>query len=724
MGFLRAVAGIRHKPRDFLKALLILGIGVPVLAGGAALAAFVYLPLPSTVPSVLPGAVAQTSHVYAADGSLLATFHAEHNRELIASGDIPRHLKLAAVAAEDARFFKHEGVDLKAIGRAALADLRARAVVQGGSTITQQYVKNAYLTSRQKTLFRKVREALVASQLERTYSKDKILTNYLNTVYLGKGAYGVQAAAMTYFGKPAKELNVSESAMIAGLIPSPVKFSPLAAPALAEIRRQFVIRRMEKIGYLDSPAAQAALAAKPVLIPPKEQVFRHPWFVDSVLRDLLADPRYGEAKIFSGGLQIHTTLDPRMQQAAEAVLSDTLSDPDDPHAAIASIDPRTGYVKAIVGGRDYGHDKEKFNLALQARRSPGSSFKTMVLVAALENGMSPSSRFRAPGVLRIKGWGNDCECVRNFSNSGYGSATLESATVNSINTVYAQVAQRVGVGKIVETARRMGVSERSLKKDERNLAIAIGGFTEGVTPFEMASAYATLANGGVYHKPKFVTKVIDSQGEVLEEGPSPPVQAVDPKVAFTANRVLSKVVTSGTAQRADIDRPAAGKTGTSQSFNNAWFVGYTPDLSTAVWMGFPKATIPLSFVNGVRNVTGGTIPAQIWAAYMRMALEGIFPSDFTAPGSPTPAATGLGLPPRMGETPTPKPSPPPAPVEDPMSRLIQEHTGATPSPTPQGSSGGGLLGGLFGGRRQSPSPSPYPTPTEEPPVQTTPTPEP
>jgi len=710
MGLLKDLGQIRHRPRDFATALLILGVA-PVGAAAAAVAVFYYLPLPATVPTRTEGAQAQTSRVYGADGAVIATFHSEHNRESITSKEIPLWMKQAVIASEDERFYQHSGVDLRAIGRAIWADARARSTVQGGSTITQQYVKNAYLDSPKRTVFRKVREALVAGQLERTFSKQKILVDYLNTVYLGKGAYGVQAAAKTYFNKPAKDLTISEAATLAGIIPSPVRFSPYNDPGAAEIRREYVIGRMQKLKFIDAATAQSAVVQKPVLAPPKQETFRYPWFVDSVLRQLLGDPRYGEAKVFSGGLKIYTTIDPKMQDAAEKTLRDTLPLPADPYAALVSIEPKTGYVKAIVGGRDYG-EQEKFNLALQAHRSPGSSFKTFVLVTALEDGIAPSLSFRAPGVLPIKGWGNACQCVHNFGSKGYGSLSITDATIRSVNTVYAQLAQKVGVARIIDVAKRMGISSESLRKDEHNLAISIGGFTRGVTPFEMASGYATLAAGGIYHKPTFISKVVDGRGTVLQDGPSEGVKAIDPNVAYAATKILSEVVKSGTAQRAEIDRPSAGKTGTSQSYNNAWFVGYTPDLSTAIWMGYPKATIPMLLVHGVANVTGGTIPAQMWAAYMRLALAGVPPADFEVPGQ-SQAADGFGLPAKMGESPSPRPSPSAIPDEGGPTQPSDQ---VLVTPTPTGDSGG-LLGGLLGGdyvppaSQSSPAPSPSPTPT-------------
>lgn len=647
-----------------------------MVVGGTAAATFLFFPLPAVVPDPIPGATAQTSYVYAADGSLIATFHAEFNRQLIEFEDMPKHLRDATIALEDARFYQHSGTDPKGILRALFADIRAGSAVQGGSTITQQYVKNAYIEKPKRTIFRKVREVLIASQIEKTHSKDKILKDYLNTVYLGKGAYGVEAAAKTYFGKAARDLTLSESALIVGLIAAPVRYSPFENPDGAEARRTLVIDRMERLGMIDKPTADAARAEKPALSELREEVFRFPWFVDALRTTLIR--KYGEQKIFAGGLRIHSTIDPKMQEAAEKVLADTLDRPDDPHAALASVDPKTGYVRALVGGRSYAD--EKFNIAFEGRRQPGSAFKTFVLVAALSDKIKASSTFSGPSVLRIKGWGNECQCVRNYGNAGYGRLTLESATIRSVNTVYVQVAQRVGVEKIIDTALAMGITERSLEPDRENLAIAIGGHTYGVTSLEMASSYATLAAGGVYRAPKFVSKIIDGDGKVLESGPSEGVQAIDPSIAYTATNILKKVVQSGTAQRADIGRPAAGKTGTAQDYENAWFVGYTPELSTAIWMGYRSENAPMRNVHGVRNVTGGTLPARMWAAFMKLALEDIAASDFSEPGR-TQNDDRFRLPYRSPPSPSPSP-PPPEPSPTPEPSPSPKETGPPQPPLP------------------------------------------
>lgn len=671
---------IRHTPRDAVKALFMLGVGGPFFVGGAALAAFFMFPLPTVIPEPRAGAIAQTTQVFAADGSLIATFHAEHNRQNISLKDMPAHLWKGAVAAEDSRFFRHRGLDLRAITRALIADVRARSAVQGGSTITQQYVKNAYIDRPQRTILRKVREALYAAQVERTLSKNKILENYLNTVYLGKGAYGVEAGAKTYFGKSALQLTVSESALLIGLIPGPVRYSPYENAEGAEQRRLFVIDRMQKLGYIDAPTADKARNEKPALAKPGEEVFRFPWFVDAVRRYLIAE--YKESAVFTGGLVVRTTVDPALQEKAEEIIAKTLNRPEDPYASLVAIDPRTGYVKAIVGGRDYA--TEKYNIAIQGRRQPGSAFKPFVLVGALENGISPKATFKGPSRLCPKGWSSKDGCLSNYGGSGFGTLTLENATAKSVNTVFAQVILKVGPDKVVDTAKRMGIPGPDWMPGKTEIepvpALTLG--TEEVTTLEMASAMGTLAARGAYREPKLVSEVRDASGKILERGPAEPQEALDQRVADNANKVLEKVITGGTGTRAKLGRPAAGKTGTADDYRNAWFVGHTPDLAAAVWIGHRDKNRPLHNVHGVGSVTGGTIPAQIWAAFMKFALEKIAPSDFPAPGAlednrfrlpyrppptPTPSETGASPEPELEPEPQPSPtlSPEPTPIPSP-----------------------------------------------------------
>ncbi len=579
---------------------------------------------PIKLPEPIEGSKAATTQILATDGSVIEQWHGPINRTFVELDDMSKHLREAAIAAEDARFYKRGAVDLRAVMRAAKANLVNASFVQGASTIGQQYAKNVYVGN-DPSLSRKVREARVAYRLERDLGKDKVLEGYLNTVYFGRGAYGVEAASKIYFGKAASDVSVSEAALLISMIRSPDGYSPYRHPVKSEARRKWVLERMQGVGFATRQEVREAEEHKPALIPASEAHPRYGWYMDALRTYLLR--RYGSEKVYSGGLKVQTTLDPQAQEAAEVTIGNTLPAATDPYAALVSIDPATGYVLAIVGGRDYSD--EKYNIALQGRRQPGSAFKPFVLVAALEKGITASAGYRAPRSICLKGW--KPSCVSNYGGSGYGYLNLEQATINSVNTVYAQLVLDVGLKKVVDVARRMGIPgpewmpPRSACRPSPDdacrtrlqpvPAMALG--TEEVTPLEMASAYATLAAGGVYREPKLVSRVEDADGRVLEEGPSEPRQAIPPQVAETVNGILSKVIAQGTGTRADFGRPAAGKTGTAQDFSNAWFSGYTPQLATAVWMGHRSGNRPLLNVHGVRQVAGGTMPAEMWREYMK-----------------------------------------------------------------------------------------------------------
>jgi membrane peptidoglycan carboxypeptidase len=567
---------------------------------------------------------------------------------------------------------------------------------------------------KERTLARKIREAQVATQLEKQVTKEKILERYLNTVYFGAGAYGVEAAANTYFAKPASELTVSESAMLVGLIPAPARYSPYRKPAEAERRRQEVIRLMEENGKLSRSAAQAARLDLPRLqeARPTEEILKYPWFVDAVKR--YVQDKYGAERLYNGGLEITSTLDPRLQDLAEKSIKEALPSPADPYSSLVSVEPSTGYVKAMVGGRDY--EAEKFNIGIQGRRQPGSSFKPFVLVTALESGMVPTQTFNGPRTICLAEWRPKCE-VSNFDEAGFGTITIEKATQNSVNTVFAQMILKVGAKEVVDTAERMGIpgptwmpprsgcTKTELDSCRTHIdplpALALG--SEEVTPLEMASAFGTLAARGEHREPKVVSKITDALGTIIESGPAEPEQALDQGIADNANQIMQGVITSGTGTRANIGRPAAGKTGTAQDFQNAWFVGYTPDLSTAVWIGYKEANKPLLNIRGVPRVTGGTIPALIWKGFMEPALENVPPSTFAEAERleplqlrhrPDPFAT-------VEASPEPTPSDSPSPEPSPFG---------APSPAPP-QSGGGLLDLL--GIKPRPSPSAAPSPPPE-----------
>ncbi|MEA2589820.1 MAG: hypothetical protein QOH66_2747, partial [Actinomycetota bacterium] len=597
-----------------------------------AVSVYSYLSKPVPIPTPVVGSATQTGHIYAADGSLLADLHGPINRQSVPLAQMSTPLKQAVLAAEDGNFYKHKALDFGALIRAAFTDIFAGHWVEGGSTITQQYVKLNYL-GQQRTFARKVQEARVAYQMERRLSKDQILELYLNTVYFGRGAYGVQAAALTFYGKNASELDASEGSLLAGLIQSPSTYNPDVNPNSAEARRQYVVDRMQALGFVNAGQAAALRTNRPKLSPPPVPntiAYKYPWFVETVRSYLFQ--KYGEALVLGGGLNVQTTLDPHQQDLADQAVAKGLPSSADPYAATVSVDPKTGYVTSMVAGRDNG--TEKFNLATQGRRQPGSAMKPFVLIAALEHGISPLTVYNGPPQICLAGWLPTCQ-VSTFENESFGAITLETATIFSVNTVYAQLIMQVGPQNVVDVANRMGIpgpkwllptiagcrpagAPGCTAHLTAEPSLALG--SNDVSPLEMASAYAVLANHGVYHEPKFVSKVTNGNGDVLESGPNPARQAVSPNIVLEVNRILNEVVTMGTGTAANIGRPEAGKTGTASDYRNAWFVGYTPELATSVWVGYRDANQPLLNVEGVPKMAGGTIPAKIWATLMKGAL--------------------------------------------------------------------------------------------------------
>jgi membrane peptidoglycan carboxypeptidase len=640
-------------------ATLMLAVATPVLVVGAVAAFALFAPGLTILPPPPGPPAGEVSVVFDKDGQEIARFH-EHDRYVpVAPGDLPDHLLEATVAAEDARFYAHEGIDVRGVLRALLADLQAGSVEQGGSTITQQYVKNAF-TGADRTIARKLREAVLARRLEDELGKDAILHRYLSTIYFGNGAHGVGAAASVYFGKPVGALSVSESAVLVGLIPAPSRYDPRVSPEAAERKRVLVLDRMLEHGYLGPDEHARAVAARlwasggtpppgaTVVRPPERADDRHPYFVDYLRRYLEA--RVGAEALRRGGLEIHTTLDEGVQAAAERAVAEAVAGVPPPlDMALAAVEPRTGFVRALVGGRDFDAPGGQVNLALgrcpdpsegadvRARcwdegvvvdgggtgRQPGSSWKPFVLAAALEHGFRPTATYRAPASFRAPGCGDGEECViENFGRRGYGRQTLQSATVRSINTVFAQVIGDVGVKAVGEMAKRLGISTAWVAEGRRHgVSYALG--VQEVAPLEMASAYGVFAARGLRAPPTPVLLVRGGDGEILHDNRRrTPERVVSRSVAVAVTNVLEEVVERGTGRRAALDRPAAGKTGTSQAFRDAWFVGYTPQLSAAVWMGNRERAASLTGVAGHAVVTGGSIPAETWSRFIQVALEG------------------------------------------------------------------------------------------------------
>jgi penicillin-binding protein 1A len=609
-------------------ALLIAAAGV---GGGAAVLAYGSSCDLDSLRSVDIGA---NTFVYAADGSLLGSIPAERNREPVKAKDMSLWVRKATIAIEDRRFFEHSGVDIEGTARAAVANVRAGGIVEGGSTITQQLVRNLYI-SRERTVQRKVKEACLATKLDRARSKEWILTTYLNQVFYGNRAYGIEAASRTYFSKSASRLLLSEAALLAGLTQAPSVYDPFTVPARALARRNEVLRAMLDTGVVTPRVYRLAVATDLNLRRGRVyDAIREPYFFGYV-RDRLIE-EYGPQPVRSGGLRVYTTIIPRYQRLAEKAIRETLDEPDDPAAALISISPRTGAIRAmaaIVPNRP----KNQFNLLSQARRQPGSTFKTFVLAAAVEQGINPDSTYyvSAPFTYRIHPAGN-CDdgswwCVKTYANDYYGWSSIRSATLRSDNSVYAQLTLDVTPQKVADVARRMGVRSQLDVKGAYVPSIGLGSIA--VSPLDIASAYATLAAEGVYAEPMAIRRVVLPDGTVdTKAGWGKPKRhrAISEGAAAIVTSILEQNIQSGTGTRAAFGRPAAGKTGTAELNVDAWFAGYTPDLATAVWMGYTRAEIPLDSVHGIA-VTGGSFPAEMWRLFMEAALENSEPADFDEP---------------------------------------------------------------------------------------------
>lgn len=594
-----------------------------------------------------PLPLAQTTFLYASDGSLITVLHATENRTVLREREMSPAIRDAAVAIEDRRFYMHHGVDLRAIARAAVVNANEGDVTEGGSTITQQLVKNLYVGTAD-TFRRKLDEAALAWQLEDRLSKEQILTRYLNTVYLGEGAYGVQSGAQTYFSTDAVDLSIAQSALLAGLISAPNHFDPFVYPERAYGRRNVVLRSMREQRMIDRAAYRAAVR-EPIMLRRGESTdrYRFPYFVDYFKEWFLANPAFGTSRqeryklLFTGGLRITTTLDPRTQGLAESAVRSVLAYPRDPDGAMTVIDPRTGFVRAMVGGKntDYWKDSDagRVNLATGKGglgRQTGSAFKPYALVTALEKGISPTTVFPAPASIDIPLGNGSTWHVTNAEGSGYGSMSLASATINSVNTVYAQLIQQLGPAEVVETAERMGM-RCCLRVSEPRAPLlpylsAVLGTNESNT-LEMASAYGTLATGGAHASPVPVITVTDAHGQSLWQAHPEPKQVLEPQVAATATDILQDTVSFGTGRSAIIGRPQFGKTGTADTHTNAWFVGSVPQLTAAVWVGFHEGLIPMEPPRTRITVFGGTWPAQIWRLFMLRATSALPERDFPTP---------------------------------------------------------------------------------------------
>jgi penicillin-binding protein 1A len=570
-----------------------------------------------------------SSEIFAADGSRLGYVQSDEIRTPISWEDMPVELKQATVAIEDKRFYEHHGVDYEGVVRAGWKNITSGKTVQGGSTITQQLVRALYIKDPKRDFKRKIREAKMASELEKQHSKRWILNSYLNDVPYGtvggRTAIGVEAASETYFGKHAKDLSLVQSALIAGLPQAPSQYNPFQNERAAFQRRNEVLQAMADNGYITQALATESMTKKIKLR--KGTLYskrREPYFFDYVEQQLIE--KYGAGVYRKGGLKVYTTIDPKLQEEGRAAINNKLYLSTDPSSAIVTIDSETGYIKAMASSG--GYNDRTFNLAAQGHRQPGSSFKPFVLTTAVLQGADPDRTIYVskPINLEIPGYGT--WSPKTYSNTYSGAETLTQATLQSDNSVYAQLDVDVGPDKVAETAKLMGITS----KLEGLPSEGLGGLTYGVSPLEMASAYATLSAGGIRSEPQAIRKVVFSDGKSDDLGKPKRKRVFSDGVASTVTKVLEKNVQAGTGTAANIGCPAAGKTGTTDNFADAWFVGYTPKLSTAVWVGYPNARIEMTSVHGIA-VAGGTFPAQIWHDFMTVA-HGTDCDSFPAPTEP------------------------------------------------------------------------------------------
>jgi penicillin-binding protein 1A len=560
-------------------------------------------------------------YVYANDGhTILAVLRGSQSRVLVTSDEISPWMKQAIVATEDKRFWEHRGVDLRGMARALWADVRGGSF-QGGSTITQQFVKNA-LTGDERTITRKLKEAALAWQLEQRWSKDSILTAYLNTIYFGNGAYGVQRAARTYFGHAASKLTLPEAALLAGIPEDPSLYDPVRHPAIAAARRRTVLGLMLAQGVIQPAQYRAAVEAP---LPKPEDVHlpgvqgAAPYFGEYVKAQLIA--KLGARRVFGGGLRVRTTIDLRLQKLATQAVRKWLPDPNGPQAALVAIDPRDGNVLAMVGGRSFR--RSQFNLAVQGVRQAGSAFKPFVLATALEEGISPATTYTSGPVSIFLG--NKYWPVHNYEGENLGTIDLAKAIAVSDNTVFAQLTRDVGPVAVARTARELGVM-RPLHG-----VFSIGLGTQAVSPLDMARAYASFADGGyrldgsfLGNQPRTVTSISDVQGRTVVLNRPVRRQVLSETEDDLLDQLLEGVVSGGTGTAAAIPgRAVAGKTGTTENYGDAWFVGYTPQLVVAVWVGYPKGLVPMLHEFHGGPVVGGSFPALIWKTFAQSALTAL-----------------------------------------------------------------------------------------------------
>jgi len=620
------------------------------------------------IDAMKPVQLGQDTVIYDSSGHRIAELHGAVNRLIVQSSQIPEVMKNATVAIEDKRFYQHHGVDFAGIARAFVDDVRAGHIVSGASTLTEQYVKNAYLGD-DVTINRKVREAVLAWELEDRWSKDKILTEYLNTVYYGAGAYGVQAASLTYFHKPISHVTLDQAALLAALPKFPSEYSPITDPAVIKARRDLVLSDMAQQGYITQAQATAA-QAKPI------KVFSKPlsttnqpagYFVGYVTQELV--DRYGARETFEGGLKVYTTIDMRMQQAAIAALKARL--PSQYAGALAAVDPTNGFVRAMAATTDYR--TYQWNLTSQAMRQPGSTMKPFALLAAVEDGANPATTYYNSHPLDIPMPNGIPWIVNTAEKSSGGRMNLVQATLASDNTVFAQLCLDLGPDKVMRVAKAMGITT----KLEPLPSIVLG--SEDVNVLEMANAYATFAAEGIRHTPQAIAKVVFPNGKVRKAHVKG-VRVAPAGACYVVDKIL-EINTSyagGTAASMPdyYTGRSAGKTGTTDNYEDAWFDGFNPKLATAVWMGYPKGEIAMP------DVFGATYSLPIWGTFYNSVFGSTYISDFATPSVMPIWRPFNGKYSKMAPSPSPSPSPSKSGKGKPTGKpTVQPTHSSTPTPT-------------------------------------------
>src|SRR3954453_12717027 len=619
-----------HKARNTV--FVSMGVLLAMLGIGAASVIGYVISITATTPNIdelKPIDKGQTSAVSAANGRLLGYVKSSIVRQPVVEEDMPTDNRNATVSIEENRFYKHHGVDFEGVVRAAMKNLQNRKTVQGGSTITQQLVRAPYIKDPTRDFKRKVREGKLASELENDHPKHSILTSYLNNVPYGtvngETAVGIEAAAEIFFSKHAKDLTLEQGALLAGLPQAPSEYNPFKNPSAALGRRNEVLRAMVKSHYISAAEALTAMN-KPLALRAGNKYFRRsePYFFDYV-SELLIE-KYGLNTYRRGGLKVYTTIDPALQKTARTSIENVLNQPDDPSSAIVAIDPRNGHIRAMAANGTY--KKRNFNLAAQGHRQPGSTFKTFVLTTAVLKGVNPNAVSYESKPLALKLPDGQTWKVKTYGGDYAGRINLTRATLRSDNTVYAQLDLDLGAKEVAKTAHKMGITT----KLDGLPAEGLGGLRIGVSPLEMADAYATLASGGVRHRPVAITKIKFPDGKTDDLGEVKGKRVMTDGQAYEVTKVLKQNVQAGTGVNANYGCPAAGKTGTTDNFTDAWFVGYEPRLTTATWVGYPNASIQMRSVHGI-EVAGATFPSQIWHDFMNVAHRG-YCDDFPQPTTP------------------------------------------------------------------------------------------